>query len=289
MSLTTSLRPPDDSGEIPVSLEPSGAQDAGRLAAVRRYEALDAPADGAFDRFARLAATIFRTPIATVSIVDENRVWFAASTGLDGVREIGAEPGLCASAILQDEPYIVIDAATDPRTLHHPLVRGELGLRFYAAAPIITAEGHRLGTVNVIDVEPRPEVGGGEQKMLVELAGAVADLLDTKLAALDALRAERRALSEENARVQEAAALAARMSAAAAGQNALTRPAACELGGSDPCTAAPELKIADSWGDSAWGCFAHAEEALINLSSVFLASETTTGVAAYRARRTRPL
>ncbi len=72
-----------------------------------------------------------------------------------GVSQVGTEPGLCASAYYADGPYMVNDAATDPRTLEHPLVRGELGVRFYAAAPIVTTDGYQLGTVTALDTEPR--------------------------------------------------------------------------------------------------------------------------------------
>ncbi|MEH1017152.1 hypothetical protein V6U90_29165 [Micromonospora sp. CPCC 206060] len=86
-----------------------------RLAAIARYEILDAPRDGTFERVARVAAAVFEVPIATVSVVDPGRVWFAAAHGLDGVTEVGAEPGLCTSAVLHDGPYVVDDAAVDPR------------------------------------------------------------------------------------------------------------------------------------------------------------------------------
>jgi phosphoserine phosphatase RsbU/P len=154
--------------------------EAARLAAVRRYGILDTPPDSAFDRVARLAARLFATPIATVTIVDEQRIWFKARHGLDGVTEIAREPGLCASAILDDEPYLVTDARVDPRTLHHSLVHGELGLRFYAAAPIVTADDHRLGTVNVIDHAPasgapgRPDDAPGPGRHRSRRAGAAA-------------------------------------------------------------------------------------------------------------------
>jgi GAF domain-containing protein len=171
--------------------------DPARVAAVRGYEVLDAPGDGAFDRFARMSALLFQTPIATVSIVDADRVWFAAAEGLEGVRQIGVEPGLCASVVLQEDAYLVLDARTDPRTLEHPLVRGELGLQFYVAAPIISKDGHILGTVTAIDREPRPAdaVTPVMTQLLTEFAGGVADLLDTRLEALRAVRAERRARS----------------------------------------------------------------------------------------------
>lgn len=93
-------------GADPVAKHRALGQDAEsqRLAAVRRYDILDTPPDGAFDRIAVLAARIFGVPIATVSIVDEGRVWFKACAGLEGVMQVGTEAGLCALAIQQRPP-----------------------------------------------------------------------------------------------------------------------------------------------------------------------------------------
>lgn len=158
-----------------------------RLAAVRRYNILDTPPEGAFDRVCALAARSLTVPIATVTIVDEDRIWFKACQGLRGVTEIGRDPGLCSSAILGDTPYVVTDAATDPRALNNPLVRGELGLRFYAAAPLITDDGHRLGTLNVMDTVPR-QVDGEELDTLTDLAAMVMDHLQLRLSALQTVQ-----------------------------------------------------------------------------------------------------
>lgn len=128
-------------------------------------------------------------PIATVSILDRDRVWFKANYGLEA-DEVGRDPGLCASVICQDSPYVITDALSDPRTLDNPLVRGELGLRFYAAAPITTADGHNLGTVNVIDVQPR-SVTSAELDTLADLAAVIADELELRLAARQAGEGER--------------------------------------------------------------------------------------------------
>ncbi|WP_236789093.1 PP2C family protein-serine/threonine phosphatase [Amycolatopsis sp. GM8] len=160
-----------------------------RLAAVRRYDILDTPPDGAFDRIALVAARLLGTPIATVSIVDTDRIWFKATTGL-AVRQIGRDPGLCSTAILADVPYVVRDALTDPRTVDNPLIQSELGIRFYAAAPIITADGHRLGTVNVLDTKPRG-TGPVDTATLADLAAVVMDELELRLSALTTLRKER--------------------------------------------------------------------------------------------------
>jgi GAF domain-containing protein len=254
-----------------------------RLAAVRRYEILDAPTDGQFDTIAAAAAAVCGTSIATVSIVDADRVWFAAAKGLDGVTQVGTEPGLCASAFCTDGSYVVADTVTDPRTRDHPLVRGAPGLRFYAAAPIITADGHHLGTVTAIDTTPR-ELTQAQRTVLGYLADQVAQHLELRLATLTAVRAERELRDDAEQRAAAGAELAARMRAAAAAHAARQHSEHCQLGGTRGCTAPAELKIADSWGDSAWGCTAHVEEAIINVRSVFIASEELGGLGAYLNR-----
>lgn len=128
--------------------------EAARLEAVHRYQILDTPQDGAFDRITSLASRLFSVPIAIVSVVDQDRIWFKSHHGLD-VAEIGREPGLCASAILQNEPWIIEDARLDSRALSNPLVVGELGLQFYAGIPLHTRDGYNLGTLCIIDRHPR--------------------------------------------------------------------------------------------------------------------------------------
>lgn len=164
------------------------------MAAVRRYAVLDTPSDGTFDRITALAARLFHVPIAVVSIVDTDRIWFKSRHGLE-VSEIGRDPGLCASAILQDGPYVVEDAAVDPRTLTNPLVAGEMGLRFYAAAPLTTSDGHNLGTVCVLDTKPR-EVTDEERQTLHDLAAVVIDELELRCAARELHEQEGRQLAD---------------------------------------------------------------------------------------------
>ena len=158
-----------------------------RIKVLARYDILDTPPDGAFDRVAAIAAKLFGVSMATVSIVDTDRVWFKASQGLSGVRQVTRDPGLCASVILGGEPYAVSNARTDPRTTGHPLVTGDLGLQFYAAAPITTADGYRLGTVAVMGTEPR-DTTPEELEMLTDLAAVVMDQLELRLSAISALR-----------------------------------------------------------------------------------------------------
>ena len=157
-----------------------GREESARLVALRRYRVLETLPDGAFDRVAALAARFFDAPIATVTIVDEDRIWFKAAHGLEGISQVGRDPGLCSSAILWGEPYVVTDATVDPGALDNPLVRGALGVRFYAAAPITTPDGYRLGAVNVMDTEPR-QVTEAELQTLTDLADIVADELELRL------------------------------------------------------------------------------------------------------------
>ncbi|GAC1426337.1 MAG: hypothetical protein NVSMB57_17270 [Actinomycetota bacterium] len=179
-------------------LKPANETD--RLAAVRRYDVLDTPPDGAFDRITAIAARVFDVPISIVSIVDSDRIWFKSHHGVD-VEQIDREPGLCASAILQNEPWIVENAEIDPRTLANPLVAGELGLRFYAAAPLRTHDGYNLGTLCLIDTEPR-ELSEDQIHTLEDLSSVVMDELELRRAARKAvlLESESRHTAEELAR-----------------------------------------------------------------------------------------
>lgn len=150
-----------------------------RIAALRRYNILDTPPDGSFDRISKLAAAIFEVPIAIISLVDTERIWFKSAHGLT-INQIGRDPGLCASAILSSDVYVISDASKDPRSLTNPLVAGEFGLRFYAAAPLQTQDQYNLGTLCIIDKTPR-NLTEKEQTILKELADVVMDEIELRL------------------------------------------------------------------------------------------------------------
>ena len=217
---------------VPETLIPT--DEAGRLAAVRRYDVLDTPPDGAFERITALAAKHFGVPIAIVSIVDSDRIWFKAHHGVD-VPEIGRDPGLCASAILGDGAWVVENAAADPRTLANPLVAGELGLRFYAGAPLTTHDGYNLGTLCVIDREPRA-FSAADEATLTDLAAVVMDELELRLASRRAVDHELdlRRQAEWLARALQASLLPPDLpTVAGADIAALYRPAAAAVVGGD--------------------------------------------------------
>ncbi|MDQ6823775.1 MAG: SpoIIE family protein phosphatase [Candidatus Eremiobacteraeota bacterium] len=178
------------------------SNDRERLAAVRRYDVLDTPPDGTFDRITALAARIFNVPIALVTIVDEDRIWFKSRFGLDGVQEIPRDPGLCASAICGDATYIVESARSDPRTLANPLVAGEFGLQFYAAVPLRTSDGFGLGNLVLIDRKPRT-LTAEETAIFESLAGIVVDELELRLHAIGTVSLERSLREQSSALARE--------------------------------------------------------------------------------------
>jgi sigma-B regulation protein RsbU (phosphoserine phosphatase) len=192
-----------DVGHSDILVETSAeGRERDRMAAVRRYQILDTPPDGTFDRITRLAAAVFGVPIAIVSIVDEDRIWFKSAYGLD-LTEIPRHPGLCASAVLQLEPHILADARLDPVALTNPLVAGEFGLRFYAAAPLVISGGHSLGTLCVLDFEPR-QLSAAERSTLQDFSALVVAELELRLEARTAI-AEHQLLREQALGQQRAA------------------------------------------------------------------------------------
>ncbi len=145
---------------------------------MHRYELLDTPGDGSFDDLTALAAKIFNVPIAIISLVDEDRIWFKSHHGL-AIEQIDRHPGLCASAILSDDVYLVEDAKNDPRCLANPLVAGEFGLQFYAAAPLQTVDGN-IGTFCILDKRQR-YINSDQQDMLKQMAKIVMKEIELRL------------------------------------------------------------------------------------------------------------
>jgi PAS domain S-box-containing protein len=125
-----------------------------RLLALRRTNLLDSPPESAFDDFTRLAALLCDAPIAAVSLIDRDRQWFKSRVGVD-LAEAPRALAFCGHAILAREVMEVRDARLDPRFADHPLVLGPLQIRFYAGAPLLTPDGHALGTLCVLDNKPR--------------------------------------------------------------------------------------------------------------------------------------
>ncbi len=173
-----------------------------RLEALQRYRILDTPPEGVFDRIAELAASLLRVPIALVSLVDHDRIWFKSHLGIQE-QQVGRQAGLCASAILSSDVYYVRDAARDPRSQDNPLVAGSIAVRFYAAAPLRTHDGFILGTLSVIDRAAR-ELTPAEAEMLKKLAALVMDQMELRLAALQVSEQVKHSMGEQLRQATEA-------------------------------------------------------------------------------------
>ncbi|MDR5798540.1 EAL domain-containing protein [Caballeronia sp. LZ001] len=150
-----------------------------RLAALSEFGVDEVLSEPAFDRLVQLASNIFKVPVALVSLVDGERQLFAAGKGLD-VCETSRDVSFCAYAMLQPGVTVVADALKDPRFCENPLVTGAPHIRFYAGAPLLTVDGHPLGTLCVIDRVPRDDFSQSDCRNLEDLAALVLDRLEMR-------------------------------------------------------------------------------------------------------------
>ncbi len=138
-----------------MSRPPKPDNEEARLAALRSFDILDTDPELAFDDLVTIAAGVCAVPMALVTLIDDERQWFKARIGLEDT-ETPRDTAFCAHAILQPDRVTVInDATRDARFSDHPQVRSDPGIRFYAGAPLLSAEGLALGTLCVVDYTPR--------------------------------------------------------------------------------------------------------------------------------------
>jgi excisionase family DNA binding protein len=147
---------------------PVSADERARLAAVGATGLVDTDEEIRFDRIARLATMVTGSPIALISLLTSTRQWFKARVGL-APRETPREWAFCSHAVLQDEVFVVEDAMADERFRDNPLVQQDPSIRFYAGVPLRDRAGQPLGTLCVIDREPR-RLRAAEVQGLIDLA-----------------------------------------------------------------------------------------------------------------------
>ena len=137
-----------------MKISPLPENEAKRLEAIQSYHILDTADEQDFDDIVELASQLCDTPIALITLIDENRQWFKAKTGLD-IKETHRNFSFCAHAIHKNDIMVVADASQDERFCDNPLVTGYPYILFYAGMPLITSKGYKLGTIAVIDRIPR--------------------------------------------------------------------------------------------------------------------------------------
>ena len=172
-----------------------------RLASLMRCRIAGTGPEAAFDRVADLAAALFEAPLCAISFLDAERQWLKASVGFGALTDFPKDDGLCRHLVHPPIPagagldgagdgvLVVPDAAADPRFRDSAAVRGPLGIRFYAGAPLVTRSGHRLGAICVADRRPRPAPGPKARAQLAHLGGVV----------MDAVAARRRTMARRDA------------------------------------------------------------------------------------------
>ncbi len=162
------------------------ADEDARLATLQSLGILDTQPEERFDRLTRMAKRLFGVPIALVSLVDNQRQWFKSVQGL-AVSETPRDISFCGHAILGDEILVVPDAAIDQRFADNPLVAGSPDIRFYAGCPLKAADGSSLGTLCIIDQQPR-SMATDDLELLQDLASMVErELVTVQMAIVDEL------------------------------------------------------------------------------------------------------
>lgn len=182
-------------------------QDQNRQEALASYSILDTLPDDDYDNLTAIASEICGTPISLVSLLDNDRQWFKSHHGLE-ISETPIEYSFCAHAIYEpNKLFVVEDARQDERFRDNPLVSGEPFIAFYAGVPLVTQEGHPLGTLCVIDRKPK-RLSESQRQSLEALARQVINLLELRRHKYELKRANQ-LLEDKNSMLEKFASLAA--------------------------------------------------------------------------------
>jgi len=168
--------------ELNVNIKPENEIE--RVAALRNYQILNSPAETEFDNIVKLAKTIFKVPVAHISFLDDEHEFVKAIVGLKDVVLVPRKDSLCNIAILQPEIVVIEDALLEPSLIDHSAVAGPLGLRFYAAAPVVNSDGYIIGTLCLLDFEPR-QLNEHELEIFSNMGKVVMDQVELRLSNIE--------------------------------------------------------------------------------------------------------
>lgn len=183
--------------ESPSEVVPRPANEAARLAALHRLGILETPPEERFDRIVRLAARLFRVPFAYISLVDSQTQWIKSQEGACALPS-SRERSFCGHTILSSRPMLVPDALQDPRFMGHPLVIGEPHVRFYAGRPLEVEPNCCVGSLCVMDREPRRLT-----ETELELFDQLGDLVEHELRLVDLVEVQERLIACQAALAEE--------------------------------------------------------------------------------------
>lgn len=186
---------------------PLPSDEPGRLAALKAYDVLDTPPEETLDDLIALTAELCQVPIALITLVDETRQWFKAKVGIE-FQQTPRDVAFCAHAICYPDVFVVPDAMADERFARNPLVTAEPHIRFYAGAPLVTPGGHAVGSLCIIDRQPR-ELHPDHERVLRVLSRHVVAQLELRRSFAERQRTEEaltRSHAELESRVREQAA-----------------------------------------------------------------------------------
>ena len=158
---------------------PKYCDEAKRLEALKRYGILDSPDEQAYDDITRIAAQVCQTSIAAINFVDAGRQWFKSAVGTR-LKQTRLDRSICAHAILESDLVVVPDTTKDSRFADNPFVTGKPNLRFYAGAQLVSSDGHPLGTLCVLDYQPR-DLSDEQKHALKALSRQVMSQMELRL------------------------------------------------------------------------------------------------------------